>query len=831
MKGAVMMRAKALSVIGLFGVVAAGLVVVTARPSAQQPATAADLGKDYPVQPVPFTAVHLTDQFWAPKIETNRTASIPAAFEQCEITGRVDNFIRAATALRGEPLANKKAPGYPFDDSDLYKVIEGASYALAVHPDPKLDAYVDSLIATIAAAQEPDGYLYTTRSIDPINPHPWAGKERWVLEKVDSHELYDLGHMFEAATAHYSATGKRNFLNVAIKAADLLTRTFGPGKQAIWPGHEIAEMGLVRMYRVTGNIAYLNLAKFLIDSRKPDAPTTSNHPATYNQSMVPVVEQTEAVGHAVRAAYLYSGVADVAALTGDPAYLKAIDAIWNDVVGKKLYITGGIGASGAGEAFGRPYELPNMAAYCETCAAVGNDFWNERMFLLHGDARYVDVMERTLYNGLISGVSLDGKTYFYPNPLESKGQHQRQPWFGVACCPGNITRFMASLPGYVYAKQGQTVFVNLYAAGTADVALGDGRAVKLTQVTRYPWDGAVKVTVAPAKAGSFTVNLRIPGWARNEAAPGDLYHFLDQVTTQPTIAVNGQRLATTMMSGYASITRSWSMGDVIDLSLPMPVRRVVANDLVAADKGRMALQRGPIVYAAEWPDNPDGHVRNLVVADSTPLTSAFRADLLGGVQVIAGTSTSLAINEAGALQRTSQPFMAIPYYAWANRGKGEMLVWLPRTDSAAAPRPFPTLAMASKVTVNRPSHLSEEMVHDGEEPTRSNQGGSSFDWWDGRTVGTTDWIQYDFPKVSTVSEVQVYWFDDTGRGGVRVPASWRVLYKVGDQWRPVANRTPYGLELNKYNVTAFTPVTTGALRLEITAQPQFPTGVIEWKVK
>jgi DUF1680 family protein len=826
------MRRAVLSMVVALLVGGAALVILAERPAAQQaPAASADLGKDYPLQPVPFTAVHLADQFWAPKIETNRTASIPAAFEQCELTGRVDNFIRAATALRGEPLANKKAPGYPFDDSDLYKVIEGASYALAVHPDPKLDAYVDSLIAKIAVAQEPDGYLYTTRSIDPINPHPWAGKARWELEKVDSHELYDLGHMFEAATAHYSATGKKNFLNVGIKAADMLVRTFGPGKRAIWPGHEITEMGLVRMYRVTGNLDYLNLAKFLIDSRKPDAPATSNHPATYNQSMVPVVEQTEAVGHAVRAAYLYSGVADVAALTGDAAYLKAIDAIWNDVVGKKLYLTGGIGASGAGEAFGRPYELPNMTAYCETCAAVGNDFWNERMFLLHGDAKYVDIMERTLYNGLISGVSLDGKTYFYPNPLESKGQHQRQPWFGVACCPGNITRFMASLPGYVYAKQGQTIFVNLYAAGTADVTLGNGTTVKLTQATRYPWDGAVKLTVAPAKAGTFTVNLRVPGWARNEAVPGDLYRFLDPVTAQATVGVNGQHVPATRAKGYLSITRAWKAGDVIALSLPMSVRRVVANDLVTADRGRMAIQRGPIVYAAEWPDNPGGHVRNVVVSDSTALTSTFRADLLGGVQVVTGTSTALEFDAAGRLQKKTQPFMAIPYYAWANRGKGEMLVWLPRTEADATPRPYPTLAMASKVSVNRQSHLSEEMVHDGEEPTRSNQGGSSFDWWDGRTVGTTDWIQYDFPRVTTVSEVQVYWFDDTGRGGVRVPESWRILYRDGDQWKPVPTTNAYGLELNQYNVTAFNPVTTGALRLEIKAQKDFPTGVIEWKVR
>jgi DUF1680 family protein len=807
----------------------AAICVGSGSPPHAEVQQAARLEKDYPVQPVPFTAVHLNDAFWAPKIETNRTATIPAAFEQCELTGRVDNFIRAATALRGEPLANLKAPGYPFDDTDLYKVIEGASYALAVHPDPKLDAYVDSLIAKIAAAQEKDGYLYTTRTINPAKPHPWAGTERWQLEKVDSHELYNMGHLFEAATAHYWATGKRNFLDVGVKAADLLVATFGPGKRAIWPGHEITEMGLVRMYRATDNLQYLNLAKFLIDVRKADAPPTSNHQPTYNQSWMPVVEQTEAVGHAVRAAYLYSGVADVAALTGDPAYLKAIDAIWNDVVGKKLYITGGIGASGAGEAFGGPYVLPNMTAYCETCAAVGNDFWNERMFLLHADAKYIDVLERTLYNGLISGVSLDGKTFFYPNPLESKGQHARQAWFGVACCPGNITRFMASVPGYLYAKQGQTIFVNLYAAGTADITLDDGKKVTLTQDTRYPWDGAVKMTVAPAARGPLTINLRIPGWARNEPVPGDLYRYLDAAGPQPTVTVNGQAVALVVNKGYVSIARTWQTGDVIALNLPMPVRRVVANDLVQADRDRVALQRGPIVYAAEWPDNPDGHVRNLVLADDVALTSEFRASMLNGVAVVRGTSKSLSLDAAGKLVSKTQPFMAIPYYAWANRGRGEMMVWMPRTDASAMPRPWPTLAMSSKVTTSRQSHLSETMINDGEEPVRSSAGGSAFDWWP--TKGSTEWLQYDLPAATPVSEVQVYWFDDTGRGEVRVPASWRLLYKDGDQWKPVQASGPYGVEINKYNVLSFSRVTTSALRLEITMQKDWSAGVQEWKVK
>ncbi len=417
---------------------------------------------------MPFTAVHINDGFWAPRIETNRTVTIPFAFGKDEETGRVDNFIRAAQALRGEPFENKKYPPYPFDDTDVYKVIEGASYTLSVHPDPKLDAYIDGLIEKIGAAQEKDGYLYTARTINPLQPHPWSGKERWVLEGVNSHELYDLGHLYEAAAAHYAATGKRSLLDIALRTANLLCDTFGPGKREIWPGHQIVEMGLAKLYRVTGDVRYLNLAKFMLDVRGPQS-TEQGAGNPYVQAQMKVVDQKEAVtgGHAVRAVYMYSGMADVGALTGDMAYVNALDKIWENVAGKKLHITGGIGARAAGESFGADYELPNMSAYNETCAAVGNDFWNHRLFLLHADAKYIDVMERTLYNGLISGVSLDGKTFFYQNPLEatgSAGKDQRSPWFGVACCPGNITRFMASVPGYVYAERNDAIWVNLYVA-------------------------------------------------------------------------------------------------------------------------------------------------------------------------------------------------------------------------------------------------------------------------------------------------------------------------------------------------------------------------------
>lgn len=820
---AVVARAATLAALAaaLTGLVAAGRTAATQAPAPTPP-------RDYPVQPVPFTAVHLDDVFWAPRIEINRTETIPFAFRMCEQSGRVDNFLRAARALRGEPLENTRPPGYPFDDTDVYKVIEGASYALAVHPDPALDKYVDGLIETIAAAQEPDGYLYTTRTINPASPHPWAGKARWELERDDSHELYNLGHLFEAAAAHYQATGKRTLLEVAIRAADLLDRTFGPGKRSIWPGHQITEMGLARLYRVTGEERYLRLAKFLLDERGP-SPGEKTNPRglTYNQAHQRVVEQTEAVGHAVRATYMYAGMADVAALTGDAAYIAASDAIWQNVVSKKLYITGGIGATGRGEAFGGDYELPNMTAYNETCAAIGNDYWNHRLFLLHADAKYVDVMERTLYNGLLSGVALDGKTFFYPNPLESKGQHARSPWFGVACCPGNITRFLASVPGYLYAVQGDTLYVNLFAAGTATIRLQSGLRLDVAQQTRYPWEGTVRLTLTPERPASFAVKVRIPGWARNEPVPSDLYRFVDRVDAAPALAVNGTPADMTLDKGYVTIRRSWRAGDTIDLSLPMPVRRVAAHEKVEADRGRLAIQRGPIVYAAEWPDNPNGRVRNLVVPPDAPLASEFRADLLGGVQVVKGRALALAFDASGKVVKTEQDFLAIPYYAWANRGRGEMTVWLAATEAAAKPAPWPTLATTSTVTTS--GRKDPRAINDGEEPASSDDPTWYFDWWPRR--GTTEWVEYAFPKPATVSEVEVYWFDDTGRGQVRVPASWRVLYKDGADWKPVAAQGPYGVEKDRFNRVTFVPVTTSGLRLEVTLQPEWSAGIQEWKVK
>ena len=788
----------------------------------------ASAAPDYPVKPVPFTAVHLSDEFWAPRIETNRRVSIPAAMHQLSVSGRVDLFERAAASLEGKDLANKEPPGYPFDDTDVYKVLEGASYALQVAPDPNLEAHVDDLIAKIGAAQEKDGYLYTTRTINPERPHAWAGINRWEEVRNESHELYNLGHLFEAAVAHYQATGKRSLLDIALRSADLLVETFGPGKQSVWPGHQITEMGLVKLYRVTGNREYLDLAAFLLDERgKSEGVVTNSRGLEYNQAHMHVTEQSEPVGHAVRAMYMYSGMADVAALENDTRMRDAGDRIWENLVSTKMYVTGGIGSTSTGEAFGKPYELPNMTAYNETCASIGMDFWNHRLSLLHGDARYVDVMERTLYNALLSGVSLKGDTFFYPNPLESRGQHQRQEWFGVACCPGNVTRFMASVPGYVYAYDDDAIYVNLFAAGKATVGMEEERAVTLTQETRYPWDGAVRMTVDPGKTMDFAINLRIPGWARDEPVPSDLYRFLDDVDEPVTLSVNGEAVPIEQQNGYARLRRTWQPGDMISLNLPMPVRRVVAHEGVEADRGRVALQRGPIMYAAEWPDNPGGRVRNLVLADEEPLHSTFRPNMLRGVQVITGRATALAFDADGNVTRAEQELTLIPYFAWANRGPGEMAVWLARTDAAATPAPWQTIATTSEVATS--GRENPRAVNDGETPSSSDDPSFTFDWQPSK--GTTEWVEYAFEEPARVTEAQVYWFEDTGHGEVRVPASWRVLYKDGQQWKAVDARGTYGVEKDKFNTIAFTPVTTSGLRLEVTLQPEWSAGLQEWRVQ
>jgi DUF1680 family protein len=631
--------------------------------------------QDYPIRPVPFTSVKVEDSFWAPRIKKNHDVTIPIAIDHCYSTGRVDNFLIAAKLKPGKFMTQ-----YPFDDTDIYKIIEGASYSLQTFPDKKLEARIDTLIQYIQLAQEPDGYLYTCRTINPESPHPWTGKNRWEKDPEGSHELYNCGHLYEAAVAHFTATGKRTLLDVALKNADLLCRDFGPGRFAYYPGHQIVEMGLVKLFRITGKREYLDLTTFFLDARK--------NGSEYNQAHKPVSEQTEPVGHAVRATYMYSGMTDAAALAGKSEYVPALDAIWGNLLKNKIYITGGIGAEAGHEGFSAPYVLPNLKAYNETCASIGMVYWSHRMFLLKGDARYMDVLERLLYNGMLSGVSLSGDRFFYPNPLESDGHYERSAWFGCACCPSNVCRFIPSVPGYAYATAENRVYVNLFIQGSASIPLGTS-TVGIIQQTDYPWNGKIVLKVKPAKSAVFEILIRIPGWAQNEPLPGDLYSFGEKSGEGFTIRVNGQSPQFELEKGYAVLKRKWKKNDAIELSLPMPVRRILANPNVKDDVGKAALQRGPMVYCAEWPDFSEKRLSNIILSKNAILNTEFRPDLLGGVTVIKGRAMAFKRTETDTIQSETD-FTAIPYYAWANRGKGEMEVWIPFDVAALRPLDTPS---------------------------------------------------------------------------------------------------------------------------------------------
>ena len=636
----------------------------------------AQINHGYPIDPVPFTSVKVTDNFWGQRLQASREVTIPLAFSKCEETGRYENFVKAA-----HPSDTYNEEGFSFDDTDVYKTIEGASYSLQTYPDKKLQKYIDSVLVIVAGAQEPDGYLYTARTMNPKHPHNWAGKERWVAVENLSHEFYNLGHMIEGAVAHYQATGKRNFLDIAIKYADCVCREIGNGPQQkkYVPGHQIAEMALVKLYMATGDKKYLDQAKFFLDTRG-----YTSRKDTYSQAHKPVVEQDEAVGHAVRAVYMYSGMADVAAITGDSSYIKAIDKIWDNIVSKKIYITGGIGAHHAGEAFGNNYELPNLSAYCETCAAIGNVYMNYRLFLLHGDAKYFDVLERTLYNGLISGVSLDGGSFFYPNPLSSNGKYSRKPWFGCACCPSNVSRFIPSLPGYVYAVKNDQVYVNLYLSNKAELKV-DKKKILLEQETGYPWNGDIRLKITQGNQ-DFTMKLRIPGWVRGNVLPGDLYSYADNQKPAYQVSVNGQTVESDVNDGYLSIARKWKKGDVVEVHFDMIPRIVKANPKVEADHGRVAVERGPIVYCAEWPDNRF-NVHSILLNQHPQFKVTDKPELLYGIRQITTDAQALSYDKAGKLVTKDVELTLIPYYAWAHRGEGDMEVWLPIDVSATSAQP------------------------------------------------------------------------------------------------------------------------------------------------
>lgn len=790
-------------------------------PTYQQP--------DAPIQEVPFTQVQFNDPFWSPRIEINRTVSIPSAFHQCEINGRFDNFAIAGGLMKGEHKGD-----FSFDDTDPYKIIEGASYSLAVQYDEKLDHYLDSVISIIAAAQEPDGYLTTCVTNKCYRLSGWWGRSRW--EKMNSHELYNSGHLYEAAVAHYRATGKRSLLDVAIKNADLVCKTFGLGDDQIhYPsGHPIIEMALAKLYKVTGDQKYLDEARYFVE--ETGRFSNGRKPSEYSQDHMPILEQEEIVGHAVRAGYLYSGVADVAALTNDTAYFNAIQRVWENMSSKKLYITGGIGSRPQGEGFGPNYELSNHTGYCETCASISNVYWNHRMFLATGEAKYYDIVERALYNGVMSGVSLSGDRFFYDNPLQSLGEHDRAEWFGCACCPGNVTRFVASVPNYIYATQGTDVYVNLYVQGEAEMETALGK-VKIAQTTEYPWQGKVAIQVTPETEGQFAVRLRIPSWVKDAPANNDLYTYINKVGNY-TLKVNGSSVTPAEGDGYATIARTWKAGDVIELDFPMEVRRIQSHDEVEVNRGKLAIERGPIVYCLEGQDQADGKVFNKFIPADTQMDAAFDAELLNGVVVLTGTAKEVDLD--GNVKDV--PFKAIPYSTWNNRGRDHMVVWVAANQETALPTPEPTIASKAKAFVNQApiqndapesaSTLEETWgTNDQMEPKRSSDISTPYQYW-WRKTGSLEALAYEFDQPYTVSNVQVYWLDfDHYDGDFRVPASWKLYYKVGNTWKEVEALNDYGVKKDCYNSVDFKPVKTTGLKIAAQLQQGVSGGVIEWRVK
>ncbi|WP_367772469.1 glycoside hydrolase family 127 protein [Flavobacterium sp. WC2421] len=638
-------------------------LAMTISGQAQQPikkTTASTLG--YSITPVNIQNVKLTDNFWLPIIKKVQEKTIEYAIQKCEEEGRMDNFLIAGGIMTGEVKGQM-----PFDDTDVYKIIEGASNTLISEPNPKLSTLLDSLIGIIKVGQEKDGYLTTWRTINPAKPPatwvPVIEGKRWESLQI-SHELYNSGHMFEAAVVHYEATGKRNFLDIAIKNADLLVKTFGDNANQVHgvPGHQIVETGLVKLYQITKNKAYLNLAKYFLDNRG----NPKNHAlyGAYSQDDIPVIQQKEAVGHAVRAVYMYAGMTDIAAIENDKEYLNAVNALWTNMVNKKMYITGGIGAIHDGEAFGANYELPNLTAYNETCAAIGDVYWNHRLHNLTGSSDYYNVIERTLYNGLISGISLDGKQFFYPNALESDGVYKnnrgsctRQSWFDCSCCPTNLIRFIPSIPGLIYSTSKEVLYVNLYASNNAKITL-DKTELEIAQQTNYPWDGKVAVTVSPKKESEFTIKLRIPGWATNQVLPGDLYSYKNVSSAKTTVSINGKPINYQVDKGYITITRKWKKGEKITLNFPMEVKEVVTNSKVESNIGKVALEYGPIVYAIEEIDNATAFDKITVDANDS-FKVQKENNLLDGVNTI-----------------QNKRLKAIPYYSWSNRGVGKMKVWI-----------------------------------------------------------------------------------------------------------------------------------------------------------
>lgn len=773
----------------------------------------AQSGSDYPIKPVLPIQVKLSEGFWHTRLQTNHKVTLPYCFQKCEETDRIENFISAGKVNAGEEGAFRHV-GLCFNDSDVTKVIEGAAYVIAANPDPELEVYVNKIIGHIAKAQEPDGYLYTIRTVMDSKNLPSGGRERWT-DIAMGHELYNLGHMYEAGAAWYEATGNRNLLDICIKSADFICTVFGPQGRHEPPGHQEIEVGLAKLYRVTGDKKYLDMAKFFLDrrGRKENRPRLYGE---YSQDHKPVLEQEEAVGHSVRAMYMLMGMADVAALAGDQSYIVASHRLWDNVVGKKLYITGGVGAAGGHEGFGGKYELPNPSAYCETCAAIANAFWNWRLFLMTGDSKYADMVDLIIHNGFLSGISMEGNTFFYPNPLESFRGGRRSPWFDCSCCPSNIVRFVSQIPGMAYAvgnENGRTVvYVNLFLSGTATLDVA-GRKVEIAQKTNYPWDGKVEFAVNVEGNTDFDIHIRKPGWLE-APVPSDLYWYAGMPKFSRSL-------------GYDKRTIKNSTS--FSLDFPMTPRRVLADENVIENRGKVSVMRGPIVFCLEAVDQPDGKVLSKMLPDDATLTAEFQANILGGVyQIRAEGREVVRGNDEKSVVGSNSPLTFIPYYAWAHRTGGEMTVWLARTPEAAKPQPRPTIAFRSRVTTSRGA---APQINDQLLPRHSNDKGTPY-WHTWPEHGKPFWVQYDFAEPAEVKSVSVYWLDETSSNqACKVPKSWKLLAKMDGEWKEVESPSEYGTKLDQMNTTTFKPVKAEGLRIEAVPQDNWCGGLFEWTVQ
>lgn len=587
------------------------------------------------IEQIDFSHVKINDNFWSPRLSKHVSATLPVCIDQIENqTGRIRNFENAA---KGEG----EHSGIFFDDSDVYKALEGMAYSLINNPDPELEKKADEWIDKFAAAQQPDGYINTFYTLTGLD-------KRWT--NMDKHEMYCAGHMIEAGVAYYQATGKRKLLDVCIRMTDHMMSQFGPGKRHWVPGHEEIELALVKLYQTTQEQKYLDFAYWLLEERGHGHGTMGDEGKwnpVYYQDIVPVRQLTDISGHAVRCMYLYCGMADVAALKNDTGYIAAIDRLWDDVVHRNMYITGGIGSSRDNEGFTEDYDLPNLDAYCETCASVGMVLWNQRMNQLTGDSKYIDVLERSLYNGALAGISLGGDRFFYVNPLESKGDHHRQEWYGCACCPSQLSRFLPSIGNYIYASSDDALWVNLYIGNTGQIRIGE-TDILLTQETDYPWDGSVKLTISTSQPLEKEIRLRIPNWCKTY-----------------DLSINGKRINVSEEKGYAVI-KDWKSQDVIALDMDMPVEIVAADPHVKENFGKRAIQRGPLVYCMEEIDNPV-YFDQIQLSPSTTFQTAFASDILNGIKTIKTNGRA-------------QSATFIPYYAWDNRKAGKMRVWIPYNE-------------------------------------------------------------------------------------------------------------------------------------------------------